>query len=76
MIAGDKSVAKRILRAAAAGLSTAAVGRQVAEADTLEELKAALAKAVAYPKLQKLGQFVQTKVKTLEVGSALCKLHA
>lgn len=65
--AGDKSVAKRVLRAAASSLSTAALGRQIAEADTLEELKAALAKAAAYPKLQKLGQVVQTRVKTVEV---------
>lgn len=39
----------------------------VAEADTMEELKAALRKAATYPKLLKLGRLTMAKVKSVEV---------
>lgn len=65
---GEKSIAKRVLRAAAPGLSTPAVGRAFSEADTLEELKAALQKAAGYTQLQKLGQVTMVKAKSVEVA--------
>ena len=48
-------------------MSTTAVGRCFLEADNLEELKSALQKATGYPKLQRLGQYIMGKAKTVEV---------
>ena len=56
--AGERSVARRVLRAAATGLSNAAVGRTFANAQSGEELQQALEGAAAFPGLQALGKLV------------------
>jgi hypothetical protein len=70
-IAGERSVALRVLRAAAPGLSNPAIGRLFAEADTLEELREAVEKAAAFETLRKLAELIMTKVRTVEVCSQL-----
>ena len=67
--AGERSVAKRVLRAAAPGLSNPAIGRIFAEADTLEELHDAMQRASAFEALQELAGLIMIHIRTVEASS-------
>jgi len=64
--AGERSVAKRVLRAAAPGLSNPAIARIFAEADTLDELREAVQRANAFEELQTLAELIMANVRTVE----------
>ena len=65
--ADERSIAKRVLRAAAPSLSSAAVGRAFANANSVAELQAALDAAPSFEKLQRLGHSVMQPVATAAV---------
>lgn len=67
LLAGDRSVSKRVLRAAAPILSTVAIGLAFTEASSIKELCEALESSVQHAQLQQLGKLVMRTVKTLEV---------
>ena len=65
--ADERSIAKRVLRAAAPSLSSAAVGRAFANANSVAELQAALDAAPSFERLQRLGHNVMQPVATAAV---------
>ena len=66
---GSTSIAKRVLRSAAAGLSSVAIGKLISDADSQKGLTEALKKVKGFPQLVKLGRFVMQKASTIKASS-------
>ena len=72
-IAGERSVARRLLRCAASLLSDAQAARALNAADTAPQIQAAMTRyGSAYPDLQRLADVVTQQVNTPQVNLQAC----